>query len=340
MRFYLRKVILEISKTAFHHMREDLGIWRGRLAEQGIEAHLVELGGHWGQESSDLEDPLSDGINRAASEIGTLWITDDSMCAKGHLRRKEPVLGWLHAAYEESEGSGNDSVGDAGNGKEDVRIADIGIEGISDTVTGNFVGDFDGVGYLVMDLQEVDADYLDKVYRRYLDIPWDILETERCCLRETTLEDVAAFYEIYAEPSVTRFMEDLFADREAELAYTQDYKEKVYEFYGYGIWTVCLKETGEVIGRAGLNPREGYEQPELGFVIGVPWQHKGLATEVCKAVLSFGRRELGMTEVIAFVQPENLASEHILQKLGFEREGRTVILGRDHGIWRNHELPF
>jgi RimJ/RimL family protein N-acetyltransferase len=81
-------------------------------------------------------------------------------------------------------------------------------------------------------------------------------------------------------------MEPLYEEVDEERAYARDYIEKVYAFYDFGIWTVVEKTSGEVIGRAGICYREGYEDPELGFMIGVPWQGKGLATEVCRAVLA------------------------------------------------------
>lgn len=176
---------------------------------------------------------------------------------------------------------------------------------------------FKGVSYLAEGLEGLDATYLDRVYRRLAGLPWHILETKRCILRETTEEDVDAFYRIYEESSVTRYMEPLFPNREEEICYTREYRKNVYEFYGYGVWTVILKATGEVIGRAGLSVREGYEEPELGFVIGVPWQRQGLAWEVCSAILQHGKKELGFVTVQALTEPANEASKALLEKLGF-----------------------
>ena len=59
-------------------------------------------------------------------------------------------------------------------------------------------------------------DYFQKVYERCHGLPWTILETERCLVREICLGDLDRLYEIYAEPSVTRYMEGLFEDREKE----------------------------------------------------------------------------------------------------------------------------
>ncbi len=174
--------------------------------------------------------------------------------------------------------------------------------------------------YVAEKLEEMDAESLEMVYRRLAGLPWDILETKRCRLRETTAEDVDAFYQIYREPDITAYMEDLYEDRNEEIAYVQDYIRKVYGFYGYGMWTVLERESGLVIGRAGVSWREGFDLPELGFVIGVPWQRRGYAYEICSGILGYAKEELGMSRVQALVVKGNERSERLCRKLGFVKQ--------------------
>ena len=139
-------------------------------------------------------------------EDGVLWITDQGQRAQELLRFDCPVLAWLHEHNRDQ--------------------------------------DFSGVRYACENLEELDVDYLEKVYRRYVGIPWDILTTDRCLVRETSAEDLDAFYEIYAEPSVTQYTEGLYPEYAQEEAYLQDYTENMYYFYNYGVWTICDKITG------------------------------------------------------------------------------------------------
>lgn len=189
---------------------------------------------------------------------------------------------------------------------------------------------FGGVRYLVAIEKELEPEYLERVYRRYYNLPWEILNTKRCLIRETMETDIDAFYEIYANPSITRYMDDLFPDREDELLYITNYRKNIYEFYEYGIWTVLSRDGGQVIGRAGFTMREGFSDPEIGFVIGAPWQRKGYAFEVCMAILSYGLTELGFHMVQAFTQPNNTASLGLLHKLGFQSVGFHQIDGNTH----------
>ena len=220
---------------------------------------------------------------------GTLWVTDDLAKAREYAKQHRPVLGLL-----DDENLGQDA---------------------------------EGVSYLAFDVAEAGIEYLEEAYRRQAGIPFDVLTTERCLVRETSREDADAFYQIYADPSVTAHMEDLPKDRDAFLAWLEDYSKNVYGFLGYGIWTVCLKQGG-VIGRAGLTLRSGFDDPELGYLIAKPWQGQGFAFEVCAAILEHAKK-LGIPRVISFAEATNEASAGLLAKLGFESERQLPLEGRD-----------
>lgn len=170
-------------------------------------------------------------------------------------------------------------------------------------------------------LEDVEPDYLEKIYRRAKELPWDILETERLKLREITLRDVPRLYELYQDESITRYMEPLYEDIKQELSYTQDYINHIYGFYGYGMWVITLKNTGEVIGRAGLEYKEEAEGLELGFMLGVKYQHQGYAYEACRAVLDYGQYQLGQESFCAQVNEQNIPSRRLCEQLGMKTDG-------------------
>ncbi len=178
--------------------------------------------------------------------------------------------------------------------------------------------------------EEFDTNYLDHILCRMKGIPCEILDTQRCHVREITVSDVDALYEIYKAPEITEFMEDLYEKKEDEIAYTQDYIKYQYGFYDYGMWIVeslettpdnadLTKDNGtrRIIGRAGFDMREGYDVPELGFMIRKEDQHQGYATEICEALLAYGKEQLGFLKVGAFTDSRNTASIRLLEKLGF-----------------------
>lgn len=195
---------------------------------------------------------------------------------------------------------------------------------------GNRHQDFSRFLFAVEDPEDLEPEYIERVYRRLKGLPWNILRTARCLIRETVPGDVDAFYEIYSHPAITRYMEGLYPDVEEEKRYIREYIEKVYTFFGFGVWTVVERESGAVIGRAGLSYREGFDEPELGFIIGVPWQRKGYAEEVCRAVLAYGRSALEFRRIQALVEVENAPSLRLCEKLGFRRESSLTLGGRQY----------
>lgn len=195
---------------------------------------------------------------------------------------------------------------------------------------GNHLEDFSGTPYAVEDLFSMTLDSYEKAYERLAGLPWQILTTARLSLRESTVADVDDFYRIYRDPSITNYMENLFPDKDEERSYMNDYIQKIYGFYGFGMWSILHTATGQVIGRAGLSVREGYELPELGFVIDVSFQHQGYAYEISQAILQYARDELEFQKVQAFCHPENIPSLHLLQKLGFTYAGTDLLKGVPH----------
>lgn len=184
------------------------------------------------------------------------------------------------------------------------------------------------IPYAVMDFEGIDYAYLCDIYKRFFHIPWTILETERCVLREMAPEDLDALYEVYADPEISRYTEALYEDREQELAYMKDYIEHVYRFCGLGIWVIVEKQINRLIGRAGLAFRDGYDTPEIGFIIGKEYQRRGYAYEVCRAILKYCKR-LDMKTIRVIYQKENRASEELCKKLGFVITGAFSEDGKD-----------
>lgn len=171
-----------------------------------------------------------------------------------------------------------------------------------------------GTRYAVESLAELDIEYLERVRRRYNHIPWDIGETDRCLIRELSLSDLPALYELYAKPGMTDFVEPLY-DYETELEYQKAYIENMYGFYEYGMWLVFSKETGKLIGRAGL------EHDELGYMIAPELQNLGYATEVCRFIIDYARENTDFEELYCRIDEKNTASVRLAKKLGFTNSG-------------------
>ena len=190
---------------------------------------------------------------------------------------------------------------------------------------------YSGVDMIVEGFEEVDADFLEKVWQRHHRIPWTILETERCVVRELTLDDLDALFELYGDGEIAQYTDALYPYEE-EKEFQRAYIENMYRYFGYGLWLVFSKATGELIGRAGLEHREYHEEIELelGYIIGTKYQGQGYATEVCEAILAYAKENTGFERINALIEVGNIASENLARKLGFvhvedfESEGKIM----------------
>ena len=215
--------------------------------------------------------------------------------------------------------------------------------------------------YAVQDLDGIDADDLEGVYRRWAKKPWEILRTPRLIVREQTEEDLDSLYRIYAHPDMTAYMEGLSSDREEERERRRSYIAAVYPLYGFGIWMLEKRkmpepadkaaaaenitardssmvsggytESDPCIGRAGFFWREDAQFPELGFAIKKSEQGKGYCLEACRAILRFGFEELGFSGVQALTRKGNRAAETVLARLGFQRDGCVRADGIPAARW-------
>ncbi|MBR1670913.1 MAG: GNAT family N-acetyltransferase [Butyrivibrio sp.] len=199
------------------------------------------------------------------------------------------------------------------------KALDMGAYTVGMLHDGNKGATFEGTKYIFSDIGKVDIDSYVKVYQRYAGEPWEMMRTERLIIRETTVDDVDEFYEIYKDPEITRYLEGLFDDPADEKRYQKDYIEKVYGLMGFGVWTLVRRSDGRIIGRAGFSVRNGFDEVELGFIIGTEFQRQGYCLEACRAILEYGRKVLEFDKVQTLVKEGNTVSLHICEKLGFKR---------------------
>lgn len=186
-----------------------------------------------------------------------------------------------------------------------------------------------GVDMIVEGFEEVDVDFLEKVYQRYHRIPWTILETERCVVKELCLDDLDALFELYGNGEIDKYTEPLFPYEE-EKEFQRAYIENMYRYFGYGMWLVFSKGTGKLIGRAGLEHREYHEEIELelGYIIGTAYQGQGYATEVCEAILKYAKEHTGFDRINTLIEEGNEISKRLSRKLGFVHEEDFELDGK------------
>ena len=157
----------------------------------------------------------------------------------------------------------------------------------------------------------------------------EILRTERLILRHLTDDDAPFILEHLNERG---FIENIGDRGVRDLNGACEYIHRVggsYQRYGYGLWGVVLKTTGQVIGLCGLIRRDGMAHTEIGYSFLESAWGQGFAFEAASAALRHAREVIGLETVVAITSPTNAGSIAVLLKIGLRPAGTIHVPGFD-----------
>jgi ribosomal-protein-alanine N-acetyltransferase len=157
------------------------------------------------------------------------------------------------------------------------------------------------------------------------------LETERLLIRPLTVEDLEALHTVFSDPQVMRHVPGGARDSDGTRARLQSLIDHQRE-NGFSKWAVVERESGAVIGDCGLQYLDGGPDIEIGFHIVRSRWGRGYATEAARACLIWARVERP-ERIVAIVDPANVASVRVLEKLGLQPEGTAAHFGREWHLY-------
>jgi RimJ/RimL family protein N-acetyltransferase len=103
---------------------------------------------------------------------------------------------------------------------------------------------------------------------------------------------------------------------------------------------IVPRELGILVGDCVLTITSGvHRQGEIGFVVHPEHQGRGYATEASHELLRIAFEDLGLHRVVGRLEPRNLASGRVLEKLGMRREAHLVENEFVKGEWQS-ELVY
>jgi RimJ/RimL family protein N-acetyltransferase len=163
------------------------------------------------------------------------------------------------------------------------------------------------------------------------------LETPRLLLRPFREEDLDAYAAMCADPDVMRYIGEGRPLTRAETWRQMAAILGHWHLRGYGVWAVEERASGAMIGRIGFWNPEGWPGFELGWLLGRACWGYGFATEGARVALDYAFSALKQNHVISVIEPENIRSIRVAERLGEKREGRAEVFGKDvliYGIER------
>ncbi|MEU0991208.1 GNAT family N-acetyltransferase [Streptomyces sp. NPDC005953] len=140
-----------------------------------------------------------------------------------------------------------------------------------------------------------------------------MIESPRLLLRPLTTSDVEAFVSLHDDPRVSEFVGSYTHDQALRRLAAV---EKQWAERGHGLCAVELKDTGEFIGRCGLNYWDEFDEVELGWTLRADHWGRGYATEAAGACKEWGFATLDVPYLTAMIRPGNTPSVRVAQRIG------------------------
>ncbi len=149
------------------------------------------------------------------------------------------------------------------------------------------------------------------------------LETERLIMRPTRIEDFDAWAQFAADPESMRFLGGPQPRPVAWRAFAS--MAGSWALYGFGMFSLLDKATGQWLGRLGPWRPEGWPGNEIGWGIARSAQGRGIAFEGARAAIDWAFDALGWDAIIHCIDAGNTRSVALAQRLGSSRQRRAVL---------------
>ena len=170
-----------------------------------------------------------------------------------------------------------------------------------------------------------------------------LINTDRLFLREMNPDDYQALSQVLSDPENMWHYPYTFDGQ-----HVRDWIERNMNRYrkdGFGLWAVCLRESGEMIGDCGLTLQNinGELLPEIGFHIRRDCQRKGYAKEAAKVVRDWAFRNTDYSDLYSYCKYTNVPSFRTAESIGMrfayeypdETNGRTHVSVISREDWLN-----
>ena len=156
----------------------------------------------------------------------------------------------------------------------------------------------------------------------------EVLSTPRLLLRHLSADDAAFMLALLNEEPFLRNIGDRgIRTLEDAAAYVLSGPVASYEKFGFGLYAVELKQSGETLGICGLLKRETLEDVDVGFAFLRKFWGRGYASESAEAVMNYGWNTVGLNRIVAITAPKNHDSIKLLEKLGLRFEKMIQMPG-------------
>lgn len=139
------------------------------------------------------------------------------------------------------------------------------------------------------------------------------LQGERVRLRPLRADDFERLVELFESPR-SKYMDEVKSRAEAWKIFLADVGQWV--LLGFGAWAIEEITNGIYVGQVSLNFPVDFPERELGWQVWEEFEGKGYAFEAAMLARQFAFGELGWTTVVSYIDPENVKSLRLAERMG------------------------
>lgn len=162
-----------------------------------------------------------------------------------------------------------------------------------------------------------------------------IFNTDQLLLRPYEASDFDHVWRLQSDAETMRYIRVPASDPEAVLERTELWLQYAREQAGLGVWIIEQSQDGAFVGYVVL--RHVDFQPgreiELGYTLDKSQWGKGYATEACHVLMEYAKTQLQISNLVAYTDEHNGASNRVLEKCGFILNGRERVYDADCLRW-------
>lgn len=149
------------------------------------------------------------------------------------------------------------------------------------------------------------------------------MHTEHLYLRHFTLDDAEEYWPLVSLPEILKYTGEqpqATLDDARQILLNRPLRD--YLIHGFGRMACIEKSSGRLVGFSGLKYLDDLQEVDIGYRFLPECWGKGYATESARMLMRQAASEYGISRIVGLVQPENVASTRVLEKLGlcFERK--------------------
>jgi len=174
--------------------------------------------------------------------------------------------------------------------------------------------------------------------------PEVLLQSDRLIIRPPHKKDFLAWAQLrsvsreFIQPFDPLWAEDALSQK----SYLKRLKLQAREWNSdRGIYFFIFDRTsGDLVGGVNLNQvvRGIAQMASAGYWVGKPFARQGYMSEALKIILDYAFDDIGLNRIYAGCVPENIPSQRVLRKLGFDQEGYAKEYLKINGMWQDHVL--